>query len=196
MMDIALKEWAVVCDLLLAGDLAILLRKGGIEESAGPGRFELRYDRFALFPAWEHQDPDRIKPAYRDRVEVFDAEPAEVTLRGMGVVYPSTIWPVPSRAAFDQLDDLHCWTTEQIDMRFDYKPERPLYLMAVRAYQLREPQTIPLREDYAGCKSWVPLAEEDEVDTTDASPVLSDDAFQQIVDRINATFERAQDAVE
>jgi len=192
MMDIALKEWAVVCDLLLSGELAILLRKGGIEESAGPGRFELRYDRFALFPAWEHQDPARIKPAYRDRVAVFADEPSEVTIRGMGVVGPSTIWPVPSRAAFDQLEDLHCWTRPQIDMRFDYKPDRPLYLLAVRAYALPEPQTVPARADYAGCTSWVPLAEEDEIDVTDAKPVLTDEQFQQIVERINNTFNAAE----
>jgi hypothetical protein len=183
-----LKEWAVVCDLLASGELAILLRKGGIEETAGPGRFELEHDRFALFPAWEHQKPDRIKEAYRDRVQVFDQEPSELTLSAMGVVTPRTIWPVPSREAFDALEDLHCWTTPQIDMRFNYKPERPLYLMAVRVYRLAAPKTIPHRESYAGCKSWVPLEASDAVDADDASPALSDAAFEQVIGRIDQTF--------
>jgi hypothetical protein len=187
-LDIALKEWAVVCDLLASGELAILLRKGGIEESAGPGRFELEHDRFALFPAWEHQKPDRIKEPFRDRVKVFDQEPSELTLRAMGVVTPETIWPVPSREAFDQLDDLHCWTTPQIDMRFNYKPERPLYLMAVRVYRLPEAKTIANRETYAGCKSWVPLEAGDEVDVTNAQPVLEDAAFERVLERINRAF--------
>jgi len=189
-LDIALKEWAVVCELLASGELAMLLRKGGIEESAGPGRFELEHDRFALSPAWEHQKPERIKEAYRDRVRVFDEEPQSLSFDAMGVVTPATIWPVPSREAFDQLDDLHCWTTPQIDMRFNYKPERPLYLMAVRTYRLAEPKTIPNRESYAGCKSWVPLEAGDEVDPTGAKPVLGDAAFERIVQRIDRAFGR------
>ena len=52
MLRIALKEWAVICDLLLAGEQAILLRKGGVHEGTGPGQFRLEHDRFALFPAW------------------------------------------------------------------------------------------------------------------------------------------------
>ena len=60
MIEIALKEWAVICDLLVAGEQAILLRKGGIEEAEGPGRFRLKVRRFVLFPAWMHQLPERI----------------------------------------------------------------------------------------------------------------------------------------
>jgi hypothetical protein len=188
MLDIALKEWAVVCDLLTEGKLALLLRKGGIHEDAGPGRFQLEYQRFALFPAWEHQQPDRIKPAYRDRVVSFGCEPTEITFHALGEVTPDHIWQVPSRAAFDQLDDLHCWTAPQIDMRFNYKPQRPLYLLAVRAYQLAAPQTIRNRDEYAGCKSWVPLDPGDEVQDTRATPALSDTDFTAIVDRIRSAF--------
>ena len=45
MLDIALKEWAVVCNLLLEGRLAVLLRKGGIAETGGAGVFELEHTR-------------------------------------------------------------------------------------------------------------------------------------------------------
>ncbi|MEL7089128.1 MAG: DUF1802 family protein [Planctomycetota bacterium] len=65
MIDIALKEWACVCDLLLEGKTCLLLRKGGVHEYDGPGRFKLEYDRFALFPAWEHENLDWIKPGLR-----------------------------------------------------------------------------------------------------------------------------------
>src|SRR5690606_1462050 len=116
MLSIALKEWSIVCDLLLEGSLAILSRKGGIHESGGPGVFELEHPRFVLFPSWAHQRPGMMKPPYRDRVNVLTAEPQRLTFHGLGEV--SHIWHVPSRGAFDQLDDLHCWTREQIDMRF------------------------------------------------------------------------------
>jgi hypothetical protein len=55
MIGVGLKEWAIVCDLLLEGKLAIMLRKGGIHESGGPGVFELEYPRCALFRSWAHQ---------------------------------------------------------------------------------------------------------------------------------------------
>ncbi len=187
MLDLALKEWAVICDLLLEGDQALLLRKGGVHEDAGPGRFRLEHERFALFPAWEHQDPRRIKPEYRDRARVFDAEPSELTIRGFAEVPTGCVWRVPGeggRAAFDTLDDLHAWTAEQIDMRFDYKPHYALYVLALRAYRLREPKTIPNRPEYYGCRSWVPLAEGDRIDTADAEAVMDASRFDTLCQRI------------
>lgn len=186
MLNVALKEWQIVCDLLLEGELTVLLRKGGIHERGGAGVFELEHPRFALFPAWLHQVPNRMKPQCRERVHRLREEPAEVTLRGIGAV--DHIWQVPSREAFDELDDLHCWSRPQIDMRFRYKPERPLYLMAVRVHRLNQPRTIANRETYAGCKSWVPLADEDAVDDREIEPVLDTAAFLRVIERINDAF--------
>jgi hypothetical protein len=130
-----------------------------------------------------------IKGEYRHRVEVIASEPSEIPFRGLGDA--AKIWQVPSRAAFDQLDDLHCWTPQQIDMRFDYKPERPLYLMAVRASRLAAPKTVPNDAQYAGCKSWVPLRPADEVDDAGARPVLDDATFEAIIARIDHAMGRA-----
>ncbi|MFA9478387.1 DUF1802 family protein [Phycisphaerales bacterium AB-hyl4] len=182
MLDVALKEWAVVCDLLLEGELALLLRKGGIHERGGVAVFELEHPRFALFPAWLHQVPNRMKPAYRDRVVRRREEPGEVTLKGVGEA--THIWQVPSREAFDSLDDLHVWSKPQIDMRFNYKPERPLYLVAVRVSRLVEPKVVANRPTYAGCKSWVPLAAEDAVDDAGAAAVVDDARYEAMVARV------------
>lgn len=176
MLDIALKEWAVVCDLLAEGKLAFLLRKGGIHEKHG--RFGIDHDRFALFPAWMHQKPELLKPGFADRVDSFGQEPSEITFRAMAEV--SRIWEVTGRRAFDRLDDLHPWSSSQIDIRFNYKPEKPLYLVTLRAYRLGEEKTIENRKRYAGCRSWVPLIEEDHVDDSGLTPAMSDDAFSQV----------------
>lgn len=186
MIDMALKEWAIVCDLLLEGSLAILLRKGGIHEMGGPGVFELEHPHFALFPSWAHQRPEMIKTVHRPRVKVLD-EPDEVPMAGVG--HAVRIWQVPSREAFDTLDDLHPWTAAQVDMRFDYKPQNPLYVMAVRAFVLPEVKVVKNIPAYAGCKSWVPLSPADEVDDTRARPVLADDAFNRIVKRVDAAMQ-------
>jgi len=185
MLNVALKEWSIVCDLLAEGSLALLLRKGGIHEDQGAGIFTLEHDRFVLFPSYLHQKPRMIKPAYRDRVNVIE-EPAEITFTAMGQA--AKIWEVPSREAFDQLDDLHCWTAEQIDMRFNYKPDNPLYLVAIRAAKLAEPKTVVNDWRYGGCKSWIPLNPGDEVDDTGATPALSDDAFDEILYRVDSTL--------
>ncbi|XAL99053.1 DUF1802 family protein [Phycisphaeraceae bacterium D3-23] len=189
-LDIALKEWSVVCDFLAEGKSCLLLRKGGVHEHAGPGRFDLAYQRFLMFPAWEHErldwiKPDWLSPAATARLEqdAAQVEPTEITFRSYGEV--AGIWQVPSREAFDQLDDLHGWLPPQVDMRFSYKPERPLYLIAVRALRLREPATVAYREAYGGCVSWVPLPPSDAVDVGAARRAIPEGAFESILERVD-----------
>jgi len=188
MLQVALKEWAVICDLLVAGEQVILLRKGGIEEAEGPGRFRLEVPRFALFPAWLHQMPERIKPRWRERVKIYDAEPAEIVIAGFGVV--EHVWQVRSRKSLDALDDLHVWTPQQLDMRWNYKPHQPLYLLAVRVYRLAAPRAVANNARYSGCKSWVDLESPDAIDEDGATLALNDDAFSLMVARIERSLFR------
>lgn len=185
MLHVALKEWSIVCDLLTEGRLALLLRKGGIHEEHGPGEFRLEHPQFALWPSWEHQKPEMIKPDARPRVRIMP-EPAQVTMRAMGEAVK--IWEVPSREAFDRLDDLHPWTVAQIDMRFNYKPDHPLYLVAVRASVLRTPATIVNDWRYGGCRSWVPLKDSDFIDDAGATAVLDEDTMGRIIRRVDEAF--------
>ncbi|MEM9789345.1 MAG: DUF1802 family protein [Planctomycetota bacterium] len=186
MLDVALKEWGVICQAALSGDQAILLRKGGVHEEDGPGRFRLAHERFALFPAWEHQRADWVKPGWAERCDEADAEPAALTMDGYAEV--AGVWPVPSRKAFDTLDDLHVWCAPYVDMRFGYKPDRPLYLVLLRAYRLAEPKTIAMNDLYWGCKSWVDLDHGDGVATEGSQAVLPDDGVAALRGRIDAAF--------
>jgi hypothetical protein len=114
------------------------------------------------------------------------SEPDAIPIEGWAEA--AHIWQVPSRAAFDALDDLHCWTKPQIDMRFNYKPDRPLYLLAVRAHRLAMTKHIDNMPEYAGCKSWVPLREKDAVDETGSVAAMRDEAFAGVVRRVEAAF--------
>lgn len=185
MLAVALKEWSIVCDLLREGMTAMVLRKGGIRERGGAGVFALEHRCFGLFPSWAHQQPLRIKAAWRDRVVVQD-EPDQVTIHA--VAEAAGIWQVPDRAAVDAVDDLHCWTAPQIDMRFAYKPNRPLYVVALRVATLVAPRTFEIDHNYAGCRSWVPLRPADALDDQDARSVLDDETFGCIIERLDAAM--------
>lgn len=187
--EFALKEWAVVCDLLASGAMCLLPRKGGIREWGGPGVFELEHREFFLFPTREHEKLERIKPGFlalAPGAETGGEAEESLTLDAVATV--GKIWKVPSREAFDRLDALHPWLPPAIDMRFDYKPENPLYLVALRVCKLAEPKALVRRESYRGCRSWVPLLEEDRPAVAGAVPVLSDAEFAAVIARVDAAF--------
>ena len=185
MIDVALKEWAVVCDLLGEGRLAMLIRKGGIHETGGPGVFEMEHDRFALFPSWAHQRPAMVRESVRPRVRVLE-EPETVSLASIADAVK--IWCVEDRARFAGLEDLHCWSPAHIDMRFEYKPERPVYVVAVRVHKLAAPQAVENDAAYGGCRSWVALKPGDAIDDRGAQPVLPDERFEALIGRLDSAL--------
>jgi hypothetical protein len=171
-LKIALKEWATVCHALETGRQMLLLRKGGIYEAAG--EFELENPQFLLFPTYLHQNLAMLKPGDQTGFEPRSSEPQQIRISAAGEV--TDIVQLKARAQMDALDAEHVWTPPLIDMRFNYKPQNPLYLMLVRAYRLAEPVTVENTPEYAGCKSWVPL--EETIDTTAATPAIDDSAYE------------------
>lgn len=171
-LQIALKEWDAVCRALEAGRQIVLLRKGGIYEAAG--EFELENPQFLLFPTYVHQNLAMLKTPDQHGFESRAAEPAQIRISAVAEV--TDIVALKSRAQMDSLDAEHVWTAPLIDMRFNYKPQNPLYLMLVRAYTLRVPATVENTPAYAGCKSWVPL--EKPISTADATPALDDNLYE------------------
>jgi hypothetical protein len=171
-LETALKEWAIVCQALSQGRQIMLLRKGGIYESGG--EFELEHRQFLFFPTYLHQNRQMLKADAQEGYEPHAAEPATVTLGLAGQV--TDIIQLKSRAQADALDDQHVWTAPLLDMRFNYKPENPLYLLLVRAFRLPRPVVVENTPGYAGCKSWVPL--DAPVDTSGATPALDEGEYR------------------
>lgn len=171
-LQIALKEWAVVCGALEAGRQIILLRKGGIHDAGG--EFELEHNEFLLFPTYLHQSAAMLKPTEREQVTARSSEPEQVTISSAATV--SQILKLRDRAQMDALDEHHIWSPALIDMRFNYRPENPLYLLLLRVYRLHSPATIANTPAYAGCKSWVPL--ERSIELGHPLPVLDDVKFE------------------
>jgi hypothetical protein len=171
-LDVGLKEWATVCGAIGSGRQILLLRKGGIYESAG--EFELEHRQFLFFPTYLHQNLTMLKPEAQQGFEPRNAEPDRIELALAGQV--TDIIQLRSREQAEEIDDAHIWTAPLIDMRFNYRPENPLYLLLVRGYRLAKPVTVENTPAYAGCKSWVPL--EAPISTAGAEAVLDDTAYQ------------------
>src|SRR5215831_15981244 len=114
-LNIALKEWDTVCRALGAGRQILLLRKGGIYESAGG--FEIENRQFLLFPTFLHQNPQMLKDDAIQWYEKRSTEPEQITMSFAGEI--TDIIRIANRAQIDALDAEHVWTSPLIDMRFN-----------------------------------------------------------------------------
>jgi len=187
LINVALKEWDLQINALLSGRQAFLLRKGGILESNN--EFELEHPRFLFFPTVVHQDPRMVKPEYREGLRQVREEPDKVQIKAWGEV--AKIFEVPvrdGRRKLESLSDLYLWDTPLLDMRFAYRAEKPLYLVVIRAFQLPDSVTLQNTLDYAGCKSWIPLAQTDAVDVTGSTPALPADSINVLLQRVRSAF--------
>ena len=174
----AYKEWGVVVRALLAGEQVLDVRKGGIREE---GRnFGVRSTRLWLYPTVEHQRPELLKPAYRHWVdESVAAAPADRAIRVEGWADITGIATVTDPAVLDALDSRFIWTTEYAGSRLRWRSRDPLWVLALRVHVLDEPITVPFRDAYGGCTSWVDL---DGLPADPASvgsqPAVSDAAYE------------------
>jgi hypothetical protein len=168
---IALKEWVGICGALAAGRQAILLRKGGVAEDAGAFRPE--HPAFWLYPTRTHEAEQGLKSEFQryDHCKLI-MDDDQITFRHVGVVAWAGWIDDPARLA--SLDDRHGWTAETVLKRFAYR--RPgLWALATRVFRVPEAFTLPARDEYAGCRSWVELGRA--LPTRGAVPVLDDESF-------------------
>ena len=191
-MTCALKEWAYVIELLQSGRQVLLLRKGGIYEDQGPGRFQMQHDQFLMLPAWEHERLDWVRKEWLQKQppqEIGDAqvaEPEQVDLQVAAKV--KKIWQVPSREKLEQLQDLYCWDAPYLDMRFNYKSDQPLYLIALQVYEVKPALQVEMTADMLGCRSWVPLPQTPSIAEVFQQKVLREEVLDGIVQRIDDVF--------
>lgn len=169
-LDQALKEWAVTVEALLAGDTLMLIRKGGIRDAQG--QFTIQARRVLLFPTYEHQRSDLLKPAFNP-VPVGPGAASPVTLTGWAEI--THVVALESPAALERLYPWHMWNQAFIEQRLQWQPQRPLFVLLLRSHQLPQPVQIPQRPEYGGCRSWISLAEP--VDIVASQPVVQTDAY-------------------
>lgn len=172
----ALKEWAVVQRSLAEGHQILLLRKGGLVEDTG--EFDLRASWFLLYPTYEHETERMgdVQPCFGQWLrEEEDRKPPRDLVRITMAAHVTDVLRVDDREKLLRLAPQHIWSSQFIHGRYDWEPYKPVFVLLLRAYLLPEPQMLPVRREYGGCRSWIELAEL--VAFTGAVPVMSEDHY-------------------
>lgn len=160
----ALKEWSNVIAALGRGEQVILIRKGGLADP----HFGVEADRFYLYPTYFHQGE-------------VDAR-ASVSITHWCEVVET--WSVSDADALSRLAPFVVIPRETLDARFRFRADQDLYVIAVRAWTLAQPHQVVYREDYGGCRSWVSIDEE--IDIDGSTPILGDEELRAKIEAIRA----------
>lgn len=170
----ALKEWAVLCDAMAAGEIVAMVRKGGIREQRSG--FAVRHERFLLYPTFFHEKEAEIAPRLEPRLaSAHSARPPAGSICIAHVADVAAVWAVADLDLLRAIEMEHGLAWAAVESRFHYRGRPGVQVVAVRVARLASPATIPEQRRYAGCVSWVTL--DDVVDVSGASPVLTDAAF-------------------
>lgn len=206
----ALKEWAVTVQALAAGEQLITLRKGGIREEGK--HFSVAHRRFFLYPTFDHQRLDLVRPSYRGRLPetlqrarwetpspgtaAFDrdggiAQPSAVRIDTWAEV--ASVFEVTESAALAALAPFHVWSGGYVEERLRWKPKHPLNVLVLRVRRLPEPAVLPVGAEHGGCKSWI---EVDRDIAFEGSPVVGDAEFADAAARIAKICAPAEPSVQ
>ncbi len=168
----ALKEWATVVKALENGNQTVLLRKGGILETASGFRVEAT--KFALFPTYEHQDNAFLKSQYYGYLaDARESQPRGGYNRITSVAEMVEERDISSMEKIEQLSQFHIWSDSYIVERMNWMPSKPMKAIFLKVYKIK-PTEIPVLPDYHGCKSWIEL----NVNSEAGKAVLSDTELQ------------------
>lgn len=184
-MRIAFKEWSAVVDALVMGRQILLLRKGGIAEPRGG--FRVEHGRFLLFPTRFHQQRDGVIESARARWDTLAASESSEDRVRISCVAEVVSWrKIESLEQALSLEGQHVWRQEVIRERFDWGREAAIHAMALRVWALCEPVELPMIPAYGGCRSWVELERELEVEG--ATAVLSEGEFAERLGQFEAVL--------
>ena len=169
----SLKEWATVVKALEDGKQTVILRKGGILETASG--FKINSKKFLLFPTYEHQETIHLKEEFQNYLEVIKKEKPQDGINKI-TSYAEVLdeKDVLEQEKIDALSSFHIWSDEYIKARKNWMPEKPIKAVFLRIFKVPEFE-IPIKPEYQGCKSWIDINEQ--IQTGES--VLSDSEIQE-----------------
>jgi hypothetical protein len=174
----ALKEWDAQCQLLTAGDVSVLVRKGGIEEKQGD--FHVEHRSFLLYPTFLHQNPVELRPAFQDRLRT-DPDPGQVHVPALADVV--ALHRVEDGERVPGLETVQALTAAALQRRYAYRDKPWVHVLVLRVRPLLEPLALPETPAMLGCVSWVPLGE---LDVRAGEPVVGDTELAARISAVSA----------
>lgn len=186
--DIALKEWATAVKVLGHGEQILVLRKGGIHREDRDFRFV--HPEFLLFPTYEHQKEELIKPEFhRTLQDTYSENGVADSIDFTHFCRVTDKFELRDEDELDRISDLHIWTDDYAHKRLHWRPKQPLTVALLRVYELQQTQSLPVLAEYSGCKSWVEL--DHEVPLGGMTPVLSDSEYEHRANRVRDALTEA-----
>lgn len=168
-MNMAFKEWAVVCEALGSGRQSVILRKGGIAE--GSAGFAFLHREFFLFPTRFHETLEKtsLPPGFALPAE----REGEVEIRFAAKID----WTVflSDSEQLGGLSDFHILRREVVEERFRFGEPSGIHVGFARIYRMSSPWILPMEKRFGGCRSWVELPA---TPVVSIEPVLSDEENQ------------------
>jgi hypothetical protein len=152
-MNIAFKEWAVVCDALGAGRQSVIIRKGGIAE--GCDGFAFRHREFFLFPTRFHET--------LEKTTLPPGSPLPIPPEGIvNIGFAAQIeWScfISDLKHLALLRDFHILHDQVLEERFWFGEPPGVHVGFAKVYQLSTLWGLPIEKRFGGCRSWVELPE-------------------------------------
>lgn len=161
----ALKEWSNVIESLGRGEQVVLIRKGGIADAT----FGVEANQFYLYPTYFHQGESEARPS--------------VTITHWAEVVKT--WQISDMEMLWQLQHLVSIPRETLEARYRFRPDQALHVIGVRVFKLAIPADVRFQESYAGCRSW--LSVDEEIDVDGSTAVLAEDV---LIKRLSALSSR------
>ena len=139
--DLALKEWAVAVKSLGRGEQVLILRKGGIHREDRD--FRLVHPQFLLYPTYEHQKAELIKPeAHAALDETRRDADTDGQIHFAYFCHVTDKFELRDEEALDSISASHIWSEEYARKRLHWRPSQPLTVALLRVYELQQPQTL------------------------------------------------------
>ncbi len=124
----------------------------------------MEHEEFLLFPSLFHQQRDFVTASAQQRYdEIAPGLPSPTSVRIEFFARVAEWWKLESLSDARSLQGGHIWTDQVIAERFEWGGEQAIFAIAVRVYRLAAPFVGAMLPQYGGCKSWINLDREVEI---------------------------------
>lgn len=178
-MTVALKEWDAQVQALMRGEVALILRKGGIREIRRG--FDVSHEAFWLYPTYLHQNDAELRAPFAARLRP-DPQPGSVVLPAWARV--AGVWRIEQLERALALEPLQALSAQAITSRFQYRDKPWLHALLLRVYPQAQAPRLPETRAMLGCVSWVPLEEGLPEPDTGGAPATDEARLAELTARI------------